>query len=29
MLGWTPRDSKEAIVEAGRSMVRKGLVKAS
>jgi nucleoside-diphosphate-sugar epimerase len=28
MLGWSPRDPKEAIVAAGESMVRKGLVKA-
>jgi nucleoside-diphosphate-sugar epimerase len=27
MLGWSPRDSKDAIVAAGESMVRKGLVK--
>lgn len=26
MLGWTPRDSTDAIVAAGESMVRKGLV---
>ena len=27
ILGWSPRDSKDAIVTAGESMVRKGLVK--
>jgi nucleoside-diphosphate-sugar epimerase len=27
MLGWTPRDSKDAIIAAGKSMVAKGLVK--
>lgn len=28
LLGWTPRDPKDAILTAGESMVRKGLVKA-
>jgi nucleoside-diphosphate-sugar epimerase len=28
MLGWTPREPREAIVAAARSMVRKGLLKA-
>jgi nucleoside-diphosphate-sugar epimerase len=27
MLGWSPRDSKDAIVAAGQSMVAKGLIK--
>jgi nucleoside-diphosphate-sugar epimerase len=27
VLGWTPRDPREAIVAAARSMVREGLVK--
>jgi nucleoside-diphosphate-sugar epimerase len=27
MLGWTPRASKDAIIAAGESMIRKGLVK--